>query len=180
MAIPFRDLTEDEALGLAGYLRFMEEPDARSIRAALFYVNSQGEPVDFSFSRIDIPASFLWRIGERRRRAVTELAKALFKASVRMPTFLLVLAEEVPPRVFTEDLVVEVPLCRVAGDGTTVHASNESQELLAEAVHLFWVGEQPLPESPARRLLETLHSRKLLTEPFERAVVGLEEAFKAP
>lgn len=180
MPVPFRDLTEDESLGLAGYFRFVEEPDARGIRAALFYVNSRGEPVNFSFSRIDIPASFLWRTGERRRRAVTELAKVLFNASVKIPTFLLVLAEEAPPRVFTEDLVVEVPLCRVAGDGTTVHASSESQELLAEAVHLFWVGEQPLPESPARRLLEALHSRKLLTEPFERAALGLEEAFSAP
>lgn len=179
MPVPFRNLTEDESLGLAGYLRFVEEPDARGIRAALFYVNSRGEPVNFSFSRIDMPASFLWRPGERRKRAVTELAKALFIASAKIPTFLLVLAEEAPPRVFMEDLVVEVPLCRVAGDGTTVHMSKESQEVLAEKVHLFWVGEQPLPESPARRLLEALHSRKLLIEPFERAAIGLEEAFKA-
>lgn len=180
MPIPFRDLTEDESFGLAGYLRFVEESDASGIRAVLFYVNSRGEPINFSFSRIDTPSSFLWRTGERRRRAVAELAKVLFVASVKIPTLMLVLAQEVPPRVFAEDLVVEVPLCRVAGDTTTVHASNESQELLAEATHLFWVGEQPLPESPARRLLEALHSRKLLTEPFERAAKGLDEAFKVP
>lgn len=180
MPVPFRDLTEDESLGLAGYLRFEEEPGARGIRAALFFVNSRGEPTDFSFSRIDTQASFLWRTGETRRRAVTALAKALFVASVKNPTLLLVLADEVPPRVFSEDLVVEVPLCRIAGDGTVVHAPNESQELLAQAIHLFWVGEQPMPESPARRLLEALHSRRLLTEPFERAATGLEEAFKVP
>jgi len=178
MPVPFRDQTGDESLGLAGYLRFVEEAGARGIRAAFFYVNSRGEPIEFSFSRIDTPASFLWRTGEIRRRAVTALAKALFIASVRNPTLLLVLADEVSPRVFSEDLVVDVPLCRVAGDGTLVQASNESQELLAEAVHLFWVGEQPMPESPARRLLEVLHSRQLLTEPFERAATGLEEAFK--
>lgn len=180
MPVPFRDLMEDEPLGLAGYLRFVEEPGARGIRAALFYVNGRGEPIDFSFSRIDTPASFLWRTGEMRRRAVTALAKALFVASAKKPTLLLVLADEVSPRVFTEDLVVEVPLCRVAGDGTTVHASNESQEWLAEAVHLFWVGEQPEAESPARRLLEVLHGRQLSTEPFERATIGLEEAFRLP
>ncbi|MHB1126401.1 MAG: hypothetical protein ACYC2T_05510 [Bacillota bacterium] len=75
---------------------------------------------------------------------------------------------------------MEVPLCRVVGDGTTVHAFNESQELLAETVHLFWVGEQPIPESPSRRLLEALHGRRLFTEPFERAATGLEEAFRVP
>jgi len=180
MPVPFRDLTESEPPGLAGYLRFMEEPGARGICAALFYVNSLGEPIDFSFSRIDTPVSFLWRKGEIRRRAVTALTKVLFAASAKIPTLILVLADEAPPRVFTEDLVVDVPLCRVAGDGTTVQASNESHESLAEAVHLFWVGVQPISESPARRLLEALHSRQLLTEPFERAAIGLEEAFKAP
>lgn len=180
MPVPFRDLTGDESLGLAGYLRFVEEPGGHGIRAALFYVNSRGEPVDFSFTRIDTPASFLWRAGEARRRAVTALAKALFVASTKKPALLLVLADEVPPRVFTEDLAVEVPLCRVAGDGAKVHASNESQELLVEAVHLFWVGEQPVLGSPARRLLEALHGRQLSTEPFERAAIGLEEAFSLP
>jgi len=179
MPIPFRDLTQDESFGLAGYLRFVDEPDSRGIRAALFYVNGRGEPMNFSFSRINTPSSFIWRTGERRRRAVTELAKALFAASVNIPTFLLVLAEEVPPHVFTEDIVVAVPLCRIAGDGITVHASNEFQESRSEAGHLYWIGEPPLPESPARRLLESLHSRKLLTEPFERAAIGLEEAFKS-
>ncbi len=178
MPIPFRDLTEDEPLGLAGYLRFVEEPGARGICAALFYVTSRGEPIDFSFSRIDTPTSFLWRTGERRRRAVTALAKALFAASAKTPSLLLALADEVPHRVFTEDLMVGIPLCRVAGEGATVQASSESHELLAEAVHLFWVGVQPLAESPARRLLEALHRRQLFTEPFERAAVGLQEAFK--
>src|SRR6266542_2301820 len=77
MAVPFRDLTEREELGLAGYLRFVDEPDARGIRAALFFVNGRGEPVEFSFSRIDVPASFLWRAGEARRQAITALAKSL-------------------------------------------------------------------------------------------------------
>lgn len=180
MPVPFRDQTENESHGLAGYLRFVVEPGERGIRAALFYVNSRGEPIDFSFNRIDTPASFLWRTDEIRRRAVTTLAKALFVASVKNPTLLLVLADEVPPRVFTEDLIVEVPLCRVADDGATVHASNEFRELFAEAVNLFWVDEQPTPESPARRLLEALHGRKLFTEPFERAATGLEEAFRVP
>jgi len=165
--ISFRELADNEALGLVGYLRFVEEPNARGMRAALFYVNERTDPVNFSFTRVDMPASFLWRTGDKRRRAVTELAKALFNASPVTPTLLLALADEVPPRVFTDDLVISVPLCRIEREGSTAMG------------HIFWVNEQPTPESQARRLLDALHGRRLLIEPFERAAIGLEEAFGA-
>jgi len=177
MPISFREFADNDALGLAGYLRFVDEPSARGIRAALFYVNERSEPVDFSFTRVDMPASFLWRASDKRRRAVTELAKALFNASPVTPTILLALADEIPPRVFTEDLAVSVPFCQIAREGTAARITNASQELLAEMGHLFWVNEQPARESQAARLLEALHGRQLLTEPFERAAIGLEEAF---
>src|SRR5437867_1711209 len=113
MSIPFRDLEDSEDLGLAGYLRFVDEPDSKGVRAALFCVNGLGEPIDFSFSRIDVAASFLWRAGDARRRAVSALSKSLFAASAKEPRVLLALADEVSPRVFTEDLDVHVPLCRI-------------------------------------------------------------------
>jgi hypothetical protein len=176
MSVPFRDLAEAEELGLAGYLRFVEEPDAKGIRGALFCVNSRGEPIDFSFTRIDVAASFLWRLGDARRHAVTALCKALFAACSKEPALLLSLADEVSPRVFTEDIEVGIPLCRVAEAGA-IHSPSESSETLAETLHLFWVGEVPAAGSQARRLLEALQSRQLSTEPFERAVTGLEEVF---
>lgn len=178
MAVPFRDLTADEGLGLAGYLRYVDEPNDKGMRGALFFVTAKGEPVDFSFCRIDAPSSFLWRPGQARQHAVGALTRALFVASSKEPTLLLALAEEVSPRLFAEDLEVLAPLCRVAEDDAHVHATNESVELLAGAIHLFWVGDPPGPESLARRLLDTLHARNLMMEPFERAVTGLEEAFK--
>ena len=177
MPIPFRDLSDNIDLGLAGFLRFEEEPGGKGIRAALFMITSRGEPIEFSFTRIGIGRSFLWRPGEDRRHAVTALAKALFEASSNQPTLLLALADETPPRVFTEDLAVQVPLCRVGSLDATVHAATEHPELVAEMTNLFWVGRQPDPESPARLLLEALRGRQLLTEPFERAAVGLGEAY---
>ena len=145
MPVPFRNRADQEDLGLAGYLRFVEEAEAKGIRGALFCVNGRGEPVDFSFSRIDVASSFLWRAGDARRHAVAELCKALFTASSVQPTLLLSIADEVPPRVFSEDIDVHLPLCRVAGPGATAHAANESPESLGEAIHLFWVGELPAP-----------------------------------
>jgi hypothetical protein len=177
MPIPFRDRTGHEELGLVGYLRFVDEPDSKGIRGALFCVNGRGEPIDFSFSRIDVGSSFLWRAGDARRHAVTELCKGLFTACTVRPELLLSLADEVPPRVFTEDLQVDLPLCRIATAGAITHSVEESKESLGEEIHLFWVGDPPAAESRGRKLLEALNARNLVIEPFERATAGLEEAF---
>lgn len=178
MPVPFRDLRDEEGLGLAGYLRFVTEDDGRGIRGALFLVNARGEPVDFAFSRIDLPASFLWRAGEAKRQAVASLAAVLFQACPKTPSLLLALSHEVHPRVFTEDLLVEVPLCRITEGDNVPYPAGESMETLSDTVHLFWVGQVPDGEGPGRRLLEALHGRQLTIEPFERAARGIDEAFR--
>ena len=178
MPVPFRDLRDEDSLGLAGYLRFISEENGRGIRGALFLVNARGEPVDFAFSRIDVPASFLWRAGEAKRHAVASLAAVLFHACPKAPSALLALSDEVHPRLFTEDLVVEVPLCRVAEGDNVPCAVDESVEALSSTLHLFWVGQTPDDNSMARRVLSALQSRQITTEPFERAAKGIEEAFR--
>ena len=178
MPVPFRDLRDEDSLGLAGYLRFISEDDGRGVRGALFLVNARGEPVDFAFSRIDVPASFLWRAGEAKRHAIASLAAVLFHACPKAPSVLLALSDEVHPRLFTEDLVVEVPLCRVAEGDTVPYSVDESVDALSGRLHLFWVGQTPDGDSPARRVLSALQSRQLTTEPFERAAKGIDEAFR--
>lgn len=178
MPVPFRDLRDEDNLGTAGYLRFVSEDGGRGIRGALFLVNARGDPMDFAFSRIDVPASFLWRSGEAKRHAVASLAAVLFQACPKAPSLLLALSEEVHPRLFTEDLIVEVPLCRVAEGGSVPYAVVESVETLSSTLHLFWVGQTPDDNSTARRVLGALQSRQLTTEPFERAAKGIEEAFR--
>ncbi len=177
MAIPFRDLRPDDGGALAGYLRFVDEDGGRGIRGALFIVNARGEPLDFTFSRVDVPASFLWRAGEARRHAVASLVASLFHACAQTPALILSMAAEVHPRLFSEDIRVEVPLCRIAEGVAVVHAADESPEPLADGTHLFWLGASPLADSNARRLLDALVARHLLLEPFERTVKGIAEAF---
>ena len=147
------------------------------MRGALFLVNGRGEPMDFSFARVDVHASFLWRAGESRRQAVAALVRTLFTAATHVPQLLIALAEEVPATVFTEDLQVELPLCRVAAPTALAYASTESLEELPDAQHLFWVGTPPDAESEARGLLDALVARQGLMEPFERAALGLTEAY---
>lgn len=178
MAIPFRDLREEDGLGLAGYLRFVTEEDGRGIQGALFLINARGEPIEFAFSRIDVPASFLWRPGEARRRAIASLAATLFEACPKVPDLLLALAAEVHPRLFTEDLLVQVHVCRLADAEGAPQALGETAEVLPGRLHLFWVSDPPGDEAPARLLLDALLAHQLLTEPFERAAGGLSEAFR--
>jgi hypothetical protein len=47
------------------------------------------------------------------------------------------------------------------------------------SLNLIWVTERPNQESEARRLLNALNTHQMLEEPFERAAIGLEEAFKS-
>ncbi|MEX2238280.1 MAG: hypothetical protein WEB00_12180 [Dehalococcoidia bacterium] len=176
MAIPFRDLSIDEDLGFAAYLRFVDEPDSRGMRGALFLVDSKAEPVAFCFSRISLVSSVLWRAGEARRSAVAKLTMTLFSAVQQQPSLVLALATEVCPRVFTEDIAVGIPLCRVGGT-SEVQSGQESIESVDGATHLYWVGDPPAFEHPARRLLETLQAKQLAFEPFDRVALGLEEAF---
>lgn len=179
LPVPFRDLTAGENTGEVGYLRFIDEPDGKGIRGALFIVSSRGEPLDFSFTRIDVHSSFLWRAGEARRQAVTALIKALFQAATRVPALILALADEVPPRVFTEDIEVGIPLCRVTMAKIAVRAASEEEERLSDSVDLFWVNGRPPPGSPARSLIEAFNGRQLLIEPFERASIGIQEVFSS-
>jgi hypothetical protein len=179
MPVPFRDLVEGEPSGLAAYFKVIEEPNARGLRAALFCITARGEPVDFTFSRIALPSPVLWRAGDQRRNAVAALCKVLFAATSQTPTLLLVLADEVPPRVLGEDLEVRIPACRLSSDDLQPYGVEETPESLDGALNLFWSGAGRPPEgSEAHALIEILRARNLILEPFERATRGLDEAFQ--
>jgi hypothetical protein len=71
-----------------------------------------------------------------------------------------------------------VPVCRLAAEGDVAELDREEVAERADQpiTHLFWRPGPPAPESPARRLLDSLARRGLLLEPFERIPAGLREA----
>lgn len=178
MPIPVRERTEANATGTIAYLSIRSELDDRGLQAAIFLVNERAEPLDFCFNRVDLPNAILWRTGEARRHAIRSLLLSLLPACPGRPELLLAEANELPPQIFTEDLEVDIPHCRVAAEPSLATSVLEAAETVGERTHLFWVGGPPAPESPARQLLEQLAARNLLTEPFERAASGLDEAFR--
>jgi hypothetical protein len=177
--VPFKDAAELEAGGTAAFLRVLAGRHERERRGALFQVNARGAPVEFTFNRVDLPSAALWRPEQLEREAAKALATSLFEAARRTPLVLLCLAAEVDVALFAEDLVVQIPVCRVAveGGGTPFGEVGEEVDCDGRRVHLFWRPALPSPESPPRRLVSTLAGRGLLLEPFERMLAGVEEAF---
>ena len=174
MPIPYSEPNSPVTTGTAGFLKFVEENN--SIEAALFMISGTGVPLDFSFTKVDVNSSFLWRKGHAKREAITSLIKVLFDGTSRSPDLILVLAKEVPPQIFADDITTRVPLCRISTESNVAQAISEETEPLNESTDLIWSTNNPAEDSIARNLLETLKENGLLLEPFERATVGLEEA----
>ena len=181
MTVPFRDAAELDAGGTAAYLRVTPGRTRSERLAGLLQINAKGEPVEFTFSTVQIPSGALWRAAEAERGGLRSLTISLFQASQRTPLLVLCLAREIPPELFRDDLEVLLPICRLAAEADVAELDRgEVPEVAAEpAIHLFWRPGLPGPESPARRLLDSLARRGLLLEPFERIPAGLQEALAA-
>ena len=181
MSVPFKDAAELEAGGTAAFLRIV--PDGVTTRGALFQVNARGAPVEFTYNRLDLPSpGALWRPEQLEREAAKALAASLFEAARRTPLVLLCLATEVHAALFSEDLEVQIPICRVAvaEDGSGPVDGGAAERVVSGdlTAHLFWRPALPSGEAPPRRLLTTLAGRGLLLEPFDRALAGLDEALR--
>ena len=177
MPIPFRDLGEGEPSGVAGFLRFIDEPDGRGIRGALFIMSARGEPIEFTFTRINLRSGVLWRPGHARSRSVYALTRALFESASNRADVIFSLAEETPPAVFSDNIRPEIPLCRVASKDSAAVAPSEKAQRLSECLILYWTNGLPAPGSVTAQTVELLGQRQLLIEPFERVAQGIQEAF---
>jgi hypothetical protein len=177
VSVPFKDAAELDAGGTAAFLRVLPGRHQDERRGALFQVNARGAPVEFTYNRVELPPCKLWRLEQLERESAKALAMSLFEAARRTPLVLLCLTAEIDPGLFTEDLEVQLPVCRIAveGDDDPVEKA-EPVVSGGTTMHLFWRPAQPSPESPPRRLVTTLAGRGLLLEPFERILAGLDEA----
>ena len=180
MPVPFRDEADVDRLGSAAFLRVVPADDGDAFLGALFLVSACGEPVEFTYNRIEIVQRFLWRAEDLRRHTARRLAASLFEICPRIPAVILCLADEVPAELFSEDITIELPTARLAEQSDVIGQSAlESRELVEGSVPLqiFWNGSVPSEGEVARALVEHLAARGLLLEPFDRALVGLLEVY---
>lgn len=180
MPIPYRDADELEELGTAGYLKIEPSAADSGFMGALFLINARGEPIEFTYNRIDTPHTFLWRQDDIRRHAARKLTASLLSLCPGTPRLILCLAEEVSSELFCQDIHVSIPICRIApAIKTASYSGAEIQDTInaAETMNLFWYPHKPPEDSIESKLLSQLISRGLLTEPFSRASVGLKEVY---
>lgn len=180
MPISFRDDDDIEELGQAGYLKVEAGGDGQFL-GALFLINARGEPVEFTYSKVETPSTFLWRQQDIRKHAVRTLVTSLLSACPRVPRYLVCLADEVKSELFCEDLQMSIPVCRIASAlEATPHSERESAEMaLPDGQHGFWFPQQPTEDSVEHRLFARLANAELLLEPFVRASIGLKEVYRS-
>jgi hypothetical protein len=182
MSIPYRDQDQLEDLGTAAFLCIEPSVDPLGLRGALFLINARGEPMEFTYNRVETPSTFLWRPMDIRRAAVRRLTASLLTMCPRVPRLILCRAVAVPAETFSEDLAVDVPVCRVAVSLEEVgREQREAAETTGDGapVHLFWYPVPPAEDTAERLLIRELVLHGLLTEPFERASLGLDELYGA-
>jgi hypothetical protein len=180
MPIPYRDADELSDLGIAGYLKIEPVQEGSGYLAALFLINARGEPLEFTYNRIETPHTFLWRQADIRRHATRKLTASILSLCPKAPRLILCLAEEIGSELFTQDIQVSVPVCRIAPAIKAIsYSSIEIQDKIEteNPMHLFWYPGKPQDDSIEVKLLHELTNRGLLTEPFERALIGLREVY---
>ncbi|RJP17730.1 MAG: hypothetical protein C4520_15710 [Candidatus Abyssobacteria bacterium SURF_5] len=180
MSVPFKDADELIELGTAGFLKIECTEEGKGFLGAFFIVNAKGEPVEFTYNRIDTPNIFLWRKDDIRRHASKKLATSLFALCKDTPRLILCLAQEIDSEVFSQDLQLSIPVCRLAPAIEAVEFSDAEVRDSVEAHDMqnaFWSPDKPNEESIEHRLFAALVSRGLLLEPFSRASIGLREVF---
>ena len=182
MPIPYRDSDDLDELGAVGYLKIEPATDSSGYLGALFLLNARGEPLEFTYNRIDTPNTFLWRQDDLRRHAARKLTASLFSLCPRTPRLLLCLAKEVGSELFTQDIQVSIPVCRLAPERDALSAvDDETKDVMQvdEPIYVFWFPGKPAEDSIELRLLQLVASRGLLLEPFERASIGLREVYRS-
>ena len=180
MPIPYRDADELDDLGTAGYLTIQPAQAGSGYLAALFLINARGEPAEFTYNRIETPHTFLWRQADVRRYAAKKLTSSLLSLCPKVPRLMFCCAEEVGSELFGQDIQLSLPVCRIApAIKAFPYSAVEVQDRIEaeEPLNLFWYPERPPEGSVECKLLHELLKRGILTEPFERALIGLREVY---
>ena len=178
MPILFDNARDGETPGVIGFLRLQDERQGMGIRAALLATSADRlAPLEFCFTRVDVADSVLWGEGQARRLAIVSLIRELFRCTTRVPDVILGLADDIPPLVFSQEIIVETPVCRISTDPAPRRGPLEEIERLGTSLFLVWSTSPPSEDTVARRLLNGLAERSDPLEPFDRVAAGIAEAY---
>lgn len=177
MTIRIEESDKKRGSDAVAYLAFVDGSESRSMAAALFLVNEIGEPLHFVYDQARIPSAFLWRPEDLRRHTVRHLTKSVLGACPMVPRLLLCMHSQTYPELFTEEIRLEVPVCRITDSADVQKSSREAETHIngGRPLRMLWFPAAPDDESREAQLLESLRSRVGAIEPFGRARAGLTE-----
>ena len=167
MPVPLTDMNSDVHSSIAGFIRFVDDPDSGGIRGALFLTSEAGKPLEFCFSRVAVDQSSApGPINDAKIAAVVSLASRLFQATNRTPLAVFGLTDDLSAQIFTANIQTEIPLCRLSSSFTSTQSLNT-----------LWTHTPPVPSSEAHQLCQALINRQDALQIFNRIDDGLAEAF---
>ncbi len=158
---------DDSDRGAAAWLRFVDEGSEGGTRAALFTTSGDGEPLAFSFTRIDWPALSLHdaEASSSSSTSAMWLAQALLRLAAPTPALVVVSGDELTCAGVADGVVSGIPMLRA---GTTDDRSADPS----------WLTEEPAPGTEAQNIADNLLAREAPLEPFDRIDAALAEAFE--
>lgn len=173
MPVPFRELDDPAGRERVAFLRLLPDPDGRRVRGGLLTTNGIGEPVEFTFTRIESPAPLLCTDHRPSAHVARLLVLALFERCETAPDLLLVLQDEVDDGLFRHRVHVDIPVAAVravpAGHGASC------QWVPARALEPGADTDDALPITPvAQCALDRLHALDMVLDPFDRAARALD------
>lgn len=181
MPIPYKVSSEITELGTAGFIKVEEK--SGFYRGALFLIDCRGEPVEFTYTDIRIPNTFLWNKNEIARGATRRIITSLFGLCPQVPRLILCLGTEITAKTFCEDIETSIPVCRVVESGKEC-CPHEREKILVDPqnpqLRLVWCPEIPIPGTAGNKLFYRLSNSGLLVEPFQRITRGLIEVYDKP
>ncbi|MGH7501803.1 MAG: hypothetical protein ACREL7_08610 [Longimicrobiales bacterium] len=109
MPVPFRDIATGDGL-LVGVLRILPVEGAGRFAAALLLARGNGEPLEFVYNQLDVPATTLCMPDRLPGFMTAMIARSLFTTLEGTPQWIMVCAGEVAPELFEMRLDVNVPV----------------------------------------------------------------------
>ena len=166
MPIPYRRLAPSGRPRTAAYLKVDRPAHVRLLYGALLLLDAHGHPLEFVHNRLVLPGGFLWPDERVLPAGLTALCHSLFDACRGEPDLLLAEAGLAEPAFLAQGLAPSVPF-GIVGPGQSA------------CPEVAWVNGPPGAGMPAAQLVEELADHRLLAEPFQRARLGLTEAYGA-
>jgi hypothetical protein len=156
---------------LVSYVGTMPDEDPNRLYGFVFMTNARGEPLEFAWSVARRPDSRLWGRERAHRATVRKLALSILGSTSVAPTVILFRSPDFPPGMIGTELVSDAPVSMArVGRGDLIVVEGELRRTIGDVTVSLSGGD-----GPAQSLIETIATRGLLWEPFERGEVALRE-----